>query len=548
MVWLYVLAQVVLGEGWGALRHQERLELARILADTLQGPVIGDSFLVASGFLSASLAQNELGKRYQLSRLEVVGDSVAQRLVPRHVLRAWEARPLTPSILGEVLQEVLRLMGEAGYFMARASWDSLIWQVPGEAIGFLRIESGRQVQLDTVIIKGRWPASRRLFYQITGLWPRRPLSRTAWEKLPQRLAQSPYASLTDTPRLWLFEHLAWVEVALRPRQSSRLEGSLALAANPLSPNRTQVVGDLKADLVSPLRLGELLQLSYYQLIGGSQRLNLSLRLPHVGGGSFGIGGRFQLLRQDTSFLTRGWEVEGAYQLTPRHRLLGGLRGASSRLLSTAPYRQRIWPPPPNLDYRRQGVFLGWRYDSRDFWASPTRGWFVELIGTQGRRGYLPNPGLPLLDYQRLPARASYQELSLSIERYLPLGRLLTLRLWGQGYRFWAASYAENELYRAGGPADLRGFPENALPLSFFAQGGPELRLRLAQEDFLAFYAEGGPLTLYPNRQRLMQAIGLALQTRLTLGLFRISFTLARLLPDPFEPRKTLVALEWRTNL
>ncbi len=548
MVWAWLLAQVTSGAWWGALQTQEQVQLGRIMADTLRGGAAVDSFLIACGFLEASIESGEVGERYQLSRLHMVGDSIARRIVSWRLLRAWEVRPLTPLLLEVVLEDVLRAMGEAGYLLACAAWDSLGWVGDRRVIGFLRVESGARVLLDTVIIKGRWPASRRSFYQITGLWPHRPLNRTAWESLAQRLAQNPYATLADTPRLWLFEQLAWIEVPLKPRQSSRLEGSLALATNPLNPSRPQVVGDLKADLVSPLRLGEVLQLSYYQLVGGSQRLQVSLRLPQIGGGSFGVGGRFQLLRQDTSFLTRGWEVEATYQLTTRHTVLGGLRGTSSRLLSTEPYRRWVWPPPPNLDYRRQGVFLGWRYDSRDFRPSPERGWLVELIGTQGRRGYVPNPGLPLLDYQRLPTTSGYQELSLSIDKYLRLSRLLTWRLWGQGYRFWSPTYAENELRRLGGPSDLRGFPENALPASFFIQGGPELRLRFGAEDFLAFYGEGGQLILYPNQQRLMQALGFALQTRLALGLFRISFTLARLLPDPFEPRRTLVALEWLTNL
>jgi outer membrane protein assembly factor BamA len=70
-------------------------------------------------------------------------------------------------------------------------------------------------------------------------------------------------------------------------------------------------------------------------------------------------------------------VQVSYRLTAVHTLVGGVRVTSSRLLSTAPYRGRVWPPPPNLDYRRRGVMLGWRLDSRDDLLSPTTGWLVE---------------------------------------------------------------------------------------------------------------------------------------------------------------------------
>jgi outer membrane protein assembly factor BamA len=113
-----------------------------------------------------------------------------------------------------------------------------------------------------------------------------------------------------------------------------------------------------------------------------------------------------------------------------------------------------------------------------------------------------------------------------------------------GYRYWVESFFENELRRAGGPNDLRGFPENSLPTYEFGQATLELRLRMGDEDYLAAFGEGGLIGLYPDHLRTFQTVGFALQAQLSVGLLRLTFAMGRLLPAPFEPRRTLVAIEW----
>jgi len=543
MLGLLVWLQAFSATGLKGLKARERAVLERLIQEDSTGKRV-DSFLVELGFWQASRAKGHIGPRYRLAKLVVEGDSEAVRLLGRHFQRSWEGEILRTGTLEGLSEETLQELGRAGYLYASAEWRGIECDTAGRCTGYLRIFSGERVILDTIFIRGRWPAPVSAFYRVTGLWPRRPLARDAWEKLPGRLARSSYAVVVDTPRLWLFPGLAWAEVRVRPQQNNRIEGALGLASDPLRPGKIQLVGDFKAQLSSPLRLGENLQVAYSQLVGGSQRLRLRVELPYLFRGLVGLEGYFNLLRQDTSFLLReGW-FQVSYRLTSRHTLLAGFGATTSRLLSTVPYRQRVWPPPPNLDYRRRSVRLGWRLDSRDNPLSPSTGWFVEITGTRGSRGYLPNPGLPALDYSRLPRAGPVQELQLLIGRYWPVGRRLTL--WSQGfaYRYWVDSFFENELRRAGGPADLRGFPENSLPTYEIGQFTLELRLRMGEADYLALFGEGGVVGLYPANQKGFQTVGFALQAQLNVGVLRLTFAMGRLLPAPFEPRRTLVALEW----
>lgn len=532
MLWL----QVALS----GLASSERRLWQKIRPDT----TAWDSLLRSWGYWQATPGAGRAGPCFRLRALSLAGDSTAQVLVPHRVLKRWQGKPLTPALLEEVAALLRQTVANQGYLYAGATWQSLVCDSAGQCTGQVYLRSGPLVRLDTVFLQGRWPAPRGAFYQISGLRPGRPVSLQALQALPRRLRSIPYATLVDTPRLWLFPGLAWLEVQLKPRNANRLDGSLSLLPTGNGPStRPQIIGQLDLALVSPFRLGEQLEAHFSQLPSSSQRLQVRLSLPYLWRGLLAWQGKFGLWRQDTSFLSREMGVSVRYRLTPAWALLLEGQRTTSRLLSTAPYRSLVWPPPKVLDFDRRGLTLGWEFQDTDLRTAPRQGWVLTLTGTQGRRGYLQNPGLPALRYDRLPPPNRYQEVEAYLERYTPVTSLLTLRTGARLYRYWARGYFENELRRPGGET-FRGFPENTLPTSAYAQGLLELRLRLEEEGYLSAFAEVARLNLYALGSQETQATGLALQTRLSAGLFRITFAMGRLTSGPWDVRRLLVSLVW----
>lgn len=503
-----------------------------------------DSLLQAWGYWQAR--ENSAGPRHRLQHLTWSGDSAAMQVLRRYPKRRWIGRTLTPTLLEALPQDIQKQLLQAGYLFSHAAWQRLTCTPEGACHGELHVEAGTLVRLDTILLRGKWPAPRSAFYQIVGLRPRQPLNAARWESLPQRLRTNPYATLVDTPKLWLFSTVCWIELTVRPKSSNRIDGALSVL--PSSGNtgisRPQVIGHLDLALVSPLRLGERIEARFAQLPGGSQRLNLLGGFPYLFRGLAELRGQFSLWRQDTSFLTRNTAVELRYRLSGSFTLKGRFLTEQSRLLSTLPYRDRVWPPPPVLDFRRRGFSLGWEYDNTDLRTAPRTGWRADLNATQGSRSYLRNPALPRLAYERLPPSSSYQELSAHLERYLTLSRLLILRLGGRAYGYWSAGFAENELARLGGEPYLRGFAENTLPASTLLQALLEPRLALDEEDYLGAFVEAGQLRLFPGQPRQAYSTGIVLQTRLAAGLLRITFAAGRLNGDPWDLRRAIVGLAW----
>jgi hypothetical protein len=320
MLGLLIWLQAFSGAELRHLKVRERVALREAIQQDSTGRR-ADSLLVALGFWQGSVLGGHIGLRYRLVRLVVTGDSVAEKVLGRRFRRAWEEEVLRAGLLEALSEAAIYEMGKAGYLYASAAWQGIDCDEAGRCVGQLRVSSGEQVVLDTVFIRGRWPAPVGVFYQVAGLWPGRPLSREAWEKLPARLSRSSYATLVDTPKLWLFPGLSWVEVRVQPQQNNRLEGALGLASDPLRPGKVQLVGDLKAQLSSPLRLGEKLRVTYSQLIGGSQRLRLEGGVPYLWRGLLGVEGSFHLLRQDTSFIFREGGAQVIYPVSYTHLTL-----------------------------------------------------------------------------------------------------------------------------------------------------------------------------------------------------------------------------------
>ncbi|MDW8057773.1 MAG: hypothetical protein RMJ57_05825 [Bacteroidia bacterium] len=500
-----------------------------------------DSILRSWGYWEARPTEGKSGPKYRLVEITWRGDT-SQILSPK-LARQWKGAVLTPQLLRAIPLTLQRQLLEAGFLFSAVQWESLHCDEKGSCRGKLLILPGTQVKLDTVIIRGKWNAPRSAFYQITGLRPRQPLRLAQWEALPRRIRSSPYAVLVDTPQLWLFPNLAWIEVQVKPKTGNRIDGALSLIPSTGS-SRAQLIGQVELTLLSPFRLGEKIEARFAQLPGSSQRLHLSMAFPYLLRGYIEARGHFTLWRQDTSFLTREGEVETRYRLTPTLSLLGGYQITSSRLINTLPYRERVWPPPPILDFQRWGIRLGWQYEQVDFRLSPRRGWQVTLTGMQGRRGYIRNAGLPRFAYERLPAVSTFQELKGTIHKHFPMGKLLSLHLLGQGYRYLSSSIFENELLRVGGAQGLRAFPENTFPTAGYLHLGIEPRLHIDEEGYLGAFLEGTLIDIYGRGEKELQALGLSLQTRLAAGLLRLTFASGRIEGSPWDLRRTLVRLEW----
>ncbi|MCS7297712.1 MAG: hypothetical protein RMK19_00310 [Bacteroidia bacterium] len=496
----------------------------------------GAGLAQAQGYWHAAL---QPGPRYRMTVLCWEGDTTG--IIPRSFQRRWHRKVITPQLLYEIPHRFQRQFLEEGYLYASVRWKRFSCDEEGNCQGTLGISSGAPVRLDTIIIRGRWPAPRGAFYQITGLRPGEPLRVSQWEALARRLRSSPYATLVDTPRLWLFPGLAWIEVEVKPKAANRIDGALSL----IGSGKPQVIGHLDLLLVSPLRLGEKMEVRYSQLPGGSQQLRLSGAVPYLVRGSMEVQMGFSLWRQDTSFLTREAQTQVKYRLTPSISLVVGYQGLASRLLNPQIYREWTWPPPPILDFRRRGIRLGWEYEALDWRAAPRRGWKASLLGTQGQRGYLRNPLLPRLAYERLPAKSPYQELTGSIERYIPLGTLLSLRTGVHGYRFLSEGGAfENELFRAGGAASLRAFAENTFPTAGYLHLVGEGRLHIEEADYLGVFIEGTRIDIFSRGEHTLYGMGLILQSRLSMGILRLTFAVGRLPNAPWDLRRALVRLEW----
>ncbi|MCX8112394.1 MAG: hypothetical protein N3E49_04250 [Bacteroidia bacterium] len=500
-----------------------------------------DSVLRSWGYWAASPKEGRSGPKFRLMHLLWEGDT--GHVLSSRIARKWERRVLTSQLLVAIPIFVQRRLLDQGFLYSTVRWRRLHCDSVGECTGVLSLELGPQVRLDTVIIRGKWNAPRSALYQITGLRPGQPLRLSQWETFSRRLRNSPYATLVDTPQLWLFPHLAWIEVTLKPKAGNRIDGALSILPS-TTTGRTQLIGHAELVLLSPFRLGEKVEARFAQLPGSSQRLNLLLSFPYLLRGYVETQGSFTLWRQDTSFLTREAEVKLRYRLTPSLSVIGGYQTMTSRLLSTAPYRERVWPPPPVLDFRRQGFRIGWQYDQVDFRLAPRQGWQIELIGTQGRRGYLPNPALSSLAYERLPPPGPFQELSGALHRYTPIGRFFSLHLGIQAYRYLSQGSFENELLRAGGSKSLRGFPENTFPTAGYLHLLGEPRLHIDEESYLAVFFEGTLIDLFRQGEKTLQAAGLLLQTRLAAGLLQVTFAAGRVDNTPWDLRRALVRLEW----
>jgi outer membrane protein assembly factor BamA len=228
----------------------------------------------------------------------------------------------------------------------------------------------------------------------------------------------------------------------------------------------------------------------------------------------GLQGKFDLFRQDTSYLNIGWELGVPYHFGPLNSLNVFIRHKESSIVGiTTEVNSRIWQPFTSLI---SGV--AWEMNSLDNQINPFKGLHIRLEAATGRKN--------------IPDSVSVQqsEFSAKIFWFQPLARNFTCSLGLQsGYRITPETY-ENEQYRLGGLNLLRGFDEDVFFTNLFAVSSIEFRYLLDKSSHLLLLSDLGFLRANEKNNLVIKmpvGFGLGGQIRTSGGIFRIIFALGK---------------------
>ncbi|MCA0238373.1 MAG: BamA/TamA family outer membrane protein [Bacteroidetes bacterium] len=488
-----------------------------------------------------------LGPAMRWIRLEPADDAETLRWLEAAGFREklFTNAPLYYDALLALERELLVQAENNGYPFARIWLDSIEVQANGGVQALLRLDRNRFFSIKTVKINGDLKLPAAFLPNYLGIKPGEPYSRAKVLRLRDQLRSLLFVEATGNPSVTFAGNEATLQLYLQKKRASRFDFIIGLLPRAdATDSRVLITGSLNAAFQNALNLGERFSIELERLRPETQRLDVQAGMPYLFGTPFGVEGRLNIFRRDSTWVDAQSELGVQYLFTGGDyiKIFWENRGSSLQKIDTASIllSRRL---PPNLDLRQNGFGMETGLNRLDYRFNPRRGWAVTLKAVAGFNTVLRNNQIEALRdleepdfrfstlYDTLTRQSPRFRLESKLEYYIPFFARSTLKLGIRGGGIFSSRpvYA-NEQYRIGGNKIQRGFDEESLFATRYVVGTAEFRLLLDLNSYLAVFTDYGYLENETDRQRLFLrplGVGAGLNFETQAGIFGISVAVGR---------------------
>ena len=456
------------------------------------------------------------GPLFQEAKLEM--DSVEKVFLKRNGF-GEESLKLTRNSINIYLKTLSEIYLNNGFPFAKLFISDARFESPTKLSGRLSVIRGEKYIWGNVVIKGDSSVFPSLIYNLSGIKSGKKYNEGLLREMEKEISFLPFIEQFRKSELLFYDQKVDVYLYLKSRPVSSINGALGLQPNPAT-QRMAFTGQLQLKLQNALKRAELFEMNWRSIQPGTQNLLIQSNVPYLFKTRFGLDGKFNFYKRDSSFLEIKSNFGVTYSLKNNFTLKGyysfwsnSVLNASSLALnytSTVLNSYGISVNRKNLDYApnpRKGSFL-----------------FAELA--------LGNRKVRSQETPELSAKGQF-----TLEKYYPLAKRHVLKMAANWDWIYNDTTYANERIRFGGLNSLRGFNEEELFATSHLTGQVEYRFLLDKNSAIfAFYNqawyEDNSVIKYIKDSPLGFGIGLSFGTK--LGIFSVTYALGKQLSNSIQ--------------
>ncbi len=471
-------------------------------------------------------------------------------------LSRYQRKKVDSQQLKTILDKLVEYLQNRGYPFASVSLDS-IKTVGQLAQASLNLKKGNLIQIDSIVVAGTAAISKNFLQQYLGIRNGSLYQRTRIDAIPKSIKEVPFLVMKQPVITTFSANHATINLFLDQKNASRFDFLLGL----LPDNNVQatgqqkftITGTLNADLYNLLGRGERIIADFQQLKPGTQQLKTKVNYPYLFNTSFGVDTKFELFKRDSTNLDLSFDAGLQYYLLGSNYLKVFWNTSSSRLLTVDTNAILASKKlPSSLDYSRFQVGLESLYQQLDYLFNPRKGYAAWLRIGVGQKAVKRNAKIVNLSRSDFDTNLLYdttaqntQQLRVEgkLEKYWPLSKYSCLKTVIQGAAVVTeGSVYQNENYRIGGNAIMRGFNEASIFATSYLISTLELRYLTSQNSY--FYVFGDAGFTENKSQSVVQnqfyGLGAGITFDTSIGIFGISIAVGKQDSAPFDFRSTKI--------
>lgn len=462
--------------------------------------------------------------------------------IPKNVSGKWNEKLVSTEDLIQRIDKIIFFLQSNGHPFANISLSQL--KVNSQQLsGILDINPGPKIQWDTLNILGSPNLPGYYFENYLNIIPGKTYNEEIFLEISRKLKELPFIKLESKPTVSFNKKSAIVHLNLKQKSANFINGVIGILPNSstaLTGDESQLVitGDLKLNLGNSFGYGEKIKINWRRLQAESQQLNTQEDVPFILGSFIGLTHSLDLLKQDTSFINYKNRIGIKYDISAKQSFTGFWENETTNNLSNNAITNSNLS---SINGAKNAYGFKLFIDGLDYKFNPRKGFLINLEGKAGIKkisGFKTDNKILIHISEEndisssllVPETSMIYQGSLLIEGYIPLWKVVSLKL-ANNSGFKANDYLlDNDLYRLGGFSLLRGFDQQSIFATNYSVFTMELRLLFEENSFFNIFTDQSFIqksTITEETINSTSAYGAGLNFQTKPGIFSISYALGK---------------------
>ena len=435
----------------------------------------------------------------------------------------------------EIEEKIISYYEDHGYPFASVRLDSV--KIENRKIrAAFRIEQGPLISIDTIVIQGYQKIHPKYIYRLLGMRPRDYYNESQIREISRQLSTMGFAVETKPAQVSFLGNTAKITLFLQKQEVNIFDGLIGFQPNSGVDNKLVLTGNLRLKLINSFKRGELIDIRWQAPQGASQNLDLHFAYPYLLNSPIGVDYEFRLLKQDSSFINIRNKPGLLFIINGLEYVKVSGDFFSSQSLETID--SNLLPVNSDiLDMKSQVLNLELNFNRLDYQFNPRRGWTAKLSAGYGTKDIIQQHNINDSFYDSIPLHSRQWNIALELQYFIPVFRRQTILLANKSALMQGDYLLNNELYRLGGFAGLRGFDELSIYASTYSMFTIEWRLLLERNSYLNVFWNGAYVERNQGNsisydQPMGFGAGISFQTK--AGVFTMAYALGRQQGNPIQ--------------
>ena len=443
--------------------------------------------------------------------------------------------PLNQNLLESDIKRILKRYDDRGYALAKISIDSIYLYKNGghDSIGIaIQIEEGKRIKIDAFKIEGNTTTKDYVILRALAIPKGTYCNDKLLSRAKERLNNLGFFEKVNDIQIFKEGDTTGLLIKVTEGNTNTFDGIIGYVPSQAS-QPGYFTGAFDISMRNLFGTGRMFGAKWHQETRLTQDLQINYMEPYIFGLPLNINFAFNQRQQDTTSITRNFQVGGAFIFNDNLTVNLNFEQASATPLINGSSNYFVFQSTTT------NFELGGTYDTRNDIYNPTYGSLYQTRFKLGKKNIYGPPSL-ITNVTQKSVYIQHFTIDLSVYYEILHHQVAAISL--HAAQVNGNELDQTDLYRIGGTNTIRGYLERQFIASRATWMNLEYRYTTGQKSYVFAFLDAGyilrpadPIAQTLEKKSFLYGYGIGAQVETSFGIIKASFALAK--GEPFTEGK-----------